>query len=310
MSYTVSELTFPSKDGLHNVYAEIYLPADGAVKGIIEIVHGMIDYTARYKNLVEYFTACGYAVAGHHHLGHGKTASTKEDFGFFASKDGVDFLVRDTHTMNRILRERYPDTPIYMLGHSMGSFVTRLYVNRYPYSIKGAIIHGTGGPNPLLPLGRTLARLIRRIYGEKHISSVLEKLSIGGYNSKFPKSEGENAWLTRELSQVENRSTDEFTSFKFTTSGYIDLFELLGKSNSKEWFKSYPEELPTLVISGEADPVGNFGKGPEYVYKQLLISGCSKVELKLYKDARHELFNETNRIEVFSDLLEWIEKIK
>ena len=72
MSYTVSELTFPSKDGLHNVYAEIYLPADGAVKGIIEIVHGMIDYTARYKNLGEYFTACGYAVAGHHHLGHGK----------------------------------------------------------------------------------------------------------------------------------------------------------------------------------------------------------------------------------------------
>lgn len=310
MNYTVSELTFPSKDGLHNIYAEIYLPTTEDIKGIIQIVHGMIDYTARYRNLISYFTARGYAVAGHHHLGHGKTANTKEDFGFFASCDGVDFLVRDTHTMNRILRERYPDTPIYMLGHSMGSFVARLYVKKYPYSIKGVMIHGTGGPNPLLPLGRTLAKIIRAFYGERHISRVLEKLSIGGYNSKFPKSDGENAWLTREVEQVSDRCTDEFTSFKFTSSGYIDLFKLLGESNSKEWFKNYPKDLPTLVVSGDADPVGNFGKGPEYVYKQLLISGCSHIELKLYPGARHELFNEKNREEVFSDLFEWIEKIK
>ena len=84
---------------------------------------------------------------------------------------------------------------------------------------------------------------------------------------------------------------------------------MLGASNSREWFTSYPKDLPTLIISGDMDPVGNYGKGPDYVYKQLLIAGCNKVEIKMYEGARHELFNETNREEVFADMLSWIKGV-
>lgn len=96
----------------------------------------------------------------------------------------------------------------------------------------------------------------------------------------------------------------------FTVSGYRDLFYMLGKSNSKRWYKEFPKALPTLVVSGECDPVGNYGKGPSFVYKRLMIAGCENLELKLYAGARHELFNEMNSDEIFRDLLTWLEARK
>ena len=129
-----------------------------------------------------------------------------------------------------------------------------------------------------------------------------------GYNSKFPKSEGKNAWLTRELSRVDCRDSDKKTNFTFTVSAYRDLFFAVGASNSKKWFSEYPTSLRTLIVSGDMDPVGNYGKGPTYVYKQLLVIGAEDIKLKLYEGARHELFNETCRDEVFSDTVQWLEE--
>ena len=300
------ELKFPSSDGIHSVYAEMYVPCDVKPKGIIQLVHGMVDYTGRYKEMAEYMCKEGYIFAGHHHLGHGRTVEDERDFGFFADKGGTELVVSDTYRMNELLRERFQGLPVVILGHSMGSFITRLYVRKYPHTVKGAIIHGTGGPNPLLPMGKLLARVKIALNGKRHRSKLLTSLSVGAYNKKFPKEEGPHAWLTRDLSTVEDRSTDPYTSFTFTASGYLDLFRMLGECNSKRWFREYPKNLPTLIISGECDPVGNFGKGPRYVYKQLCLAGQSEVTLKTYEGARHELFNETCRAEVFSYLAEWI----
>ena len=192
----------------------------------------------------------------------------------------------------------------------MGSFITRLYVERYPHSLKGVIIHGTAGRNPILPMGKALTSLVGFFRGNRYRSSFIEKLAFGGYNSKFPKEEGKNAWLTRETSLVEDRKTDKYTSFTFTVSGYKDLFSMLGSCNTDKWFSEYPKELPTLIVSGKMDPVGNYGKGPDFVHKHLLLAGCKSVDIKMYDGARHELFNETNREEVFSDILAWIKGIK
>ena len=134
-------------------------------------------------------------------------------------------------------------------------------------------------------------------------------MAFGSYNSRFPKEEGANAWLTRDVARVACRDTDEFTSFKFTVSGYIDLFNMLGLSNAKSWYKAYPKSLPTMIMSGDMDPVGNYGKGPRHVYKQLMINGADNVTLKTYEDARHELFNEFNSQQVYADILAWIEGI-
>ena len=309
MSYVLNEVRFPSSDGKNTIYAEIYAPQDGVVRGVVQLAHGMIDYTARYTRLAEFLTANGFVLAGNHHLGHGNSAATRDDLGHFADDGGYNYVIEDVHSMNSHLHTVYPTAPIILLGHSMGSFISRLYVEKYPSSVAGVIIHGTGGPNPLVCLGKALAGIIRRMYGPRHRSELINSMAFGSYNSKFPKEEGHNAWLTRDVERVKDRDTDVFTSFKFTVSSYIDLFSFLGDSNSAAWFKNYPKSLPTLIMSGDMDPVGNYGEGPRYIYKQLLINGASDVKLKTYEGARHELFNEFNADDVFADMLEWLEGV-
>lgn len=305
MSYTYKETSYPSCDGKNTVSARFYIP-EGEILGVIQISHGMIDHIGRYFRLAEYFCARGFVVAGGDHLGHGKSAPCPEDLGFFASRDGYEKLIDDVYGMNRLLREEYPDKPIILLGHSMGSFVARLYAVKYPDSIDGIIIHGTSGPNPLLPMGKAVIALTKLLRGERHRSKLVTALAFGSYNSHYPKSEGESAWLTRAVELVEDRKTDPYTTYIFTVSAFGDLFKLIGKCNEREWYRLYPKSLPTLVMSGEDDPVGNYGKGVMTVYRGLESAGLENLSLKLYPGARHELFNETNRAEVFADIQEWI----
>ena len=311
MNYNFSEISFPSKDGKNTVYACLYTPKFCTAKGIVQLVHGMVDYVERYEPLAEFLTGEGYIVAGNHHLGHGKTAAKPEDLGFFGEECSIDILQRDIHTMNRYLRDTFPALPLVIFGHSMGSFLTRLYIEKYPHSIKGAVIHGTSGPVGAVGMGKLLSNIMIRTKGPRHRSEMLKSIAFTGYNSRFPKSEGKSAWLTRDTEVLKAHDADELSTFTFTVSAYRDLFTMLGECNSKNWFDSYPKTLPTLIISGDADPVGKYGKGPAYVYKKLLIEGCEKVSLKMYEGARHELFLETNKEEVFSDILLWFnENIK
>ena len=306
MNYNFHEHRFPSSDGKNTIYAEIYTPKNATPRAVIQLAHGMIDYTARYTELASFLCENGFIFAGNHHLGHGKSAEKPEDFGYFADKGGYKHVIEDVRSMNKYLHKTYPALPVILLGHSMGSFIARLYAIEHPSTISGLVIHGTGGPNPLVGAGKLLAGLVRTFYGPRHVSALIENMAFGAYNKKFPKEEGHNAWLTRDLQKVAGRDTDEFTSFKFTVSGYSDLFTFLAKSNSKCWFKAYPKSLPTLIMSGDMDPVGNYGKGPRYVYKQLLINGADNVAIKTYEGARHELFTEINSDEVFRDLLSWV----
>ena len=309
MSYSFSEIKFQSADGKNTVNAEIYTPRGKNIRGVVQLSHGMLDYVGRYRNLAEYLTERGYVFAGNDHLGHGKTAASDEDFGYFAERDGVLSVLRDIHTMNKYLRGEFVGVPVILLGHSMGSFLSRLYVERHPHSIAGHIIHGTGGPNPLLPFGKALVRWKKIFHGERYRSKTLADLAFMGYNSHFDKSEGKNAWLTRDGATVSGRDADSMSNFTFTASAFGDLFKMVGDSNSKAWFASYPKTLPTFIMSGGDDPVGDFGRGPHHVYKQLMVSGVSNVRLKIYDGARHELFNEINREEVFADIVAFCEGV-
>ena len=307
-NYNYSEITFPSSDGIHTIHAQLYTPKNTTARGIVQLAHGMIDHVGRYEMLADYLTGEGYIFAGHCHLGHGKSAGSCEDLGFFASRDGITYLLKDMHAMNRILRNTFPALPLIVMGHSMGSFIARLYIEKYPHTAKGIIIHGTSGPNPLVGMGKALARVIKLLRGERHRSRVINKLAFGSYNKRFP-GEGENAWLTRDLDTVKNKGKDEFCAFKFTVSGYIDLFEMIDKCNRRVWFKEYPKEMPTLIMSGDCDPVGNYGRGVNTVYKRLLVDGAGDVTKLSYEGARHELFNETNRLDVYADMSKWLSKI-
>lgn len=306
MTENIREARFPSSDGVNSIHSEIFMPEKEPLC-IIQIVHGMVDHIERYRGFAEAMCAYGYIVAGCDHLGHGKTVKSSDDFGFFASKMGHSLVIEDTYRMNRRLKEEFPSLPIVMLGHSMGSFIARLYAEKHPDTIDALIIHGTSGPNPALPFGKVIIKILKAIKGERHRSKFVRSLAEGGYNRAFDASEGEGAWLTRDGKMVADRPFDARTNFTFTLSGYGDLFEMLTLCNKKAWYEGFDKELPTLVVSGDRDPVGNFGKGVRYVYDNLKKYGA-KAELKLYEGARHELFNETCREEVFSDLHEYIGK--
>ncbi len=308
MNYIHKEMTFPSSDGKNTIHAELFIPSDNNIRGVVQISHGMIDYIGRYVLLAEALTSAGFVLAGNDHLGHGSSVATPEDFGFFASKEGYRYVIDDLYAMNGILREEFPDKPVVLLGHSMGSFLARLYAAEYFDSIDGLIIHGTAGPNPALGPGMLVVKLLRAIKGERHRSRFVRSLAEGGYNKRFDPAEGQGAWLTREGSLVADRPNNPKTNFIFTLAGYEDLFNMLGACNDVAWFRQFPKNLHTLVISGEDDPVGDFGKGVRYVYDNLKKQD-KDVELKLYPGARHELFNETNRDEVFGDLIAWLEGI-
>lgn len=285
----------------------MFIP-EGQLRGVVAISHGMRDYIGRYKLLCEYLTSRGFAVAGNDHLGHGATSASSEDFGYFADKDGYKLVLADLLKMNAIIKEELSGVPIFLLGHSMGSFLARLYAELYPDTVDGVIIHGTGGKNPLLPLGKAIIALVELFFGKRHRSKLVTGIAFGSYNARFDKSEGEEAWLTREGALVADRKGNPYTDFIFTASGYRDLFNMIGLSNSRAHFRAYPKSLPTLVMSGADDPVGDFGKGVKFVYDSLKGEGVSDLTLKLYEGARHELFNETNREEVFSDIVEWLER--
>ncbi|MBE6536387.1 MAG: alpha/beta hydrolase [Ruminococcaceae bacterium] len=307
MNYELKKITFASADGKSTIKARIYVPTEKKIIGVVQLSHGMMDHVGRYEGLAEYLTGEGYVFAGNDHIGHGESAASDDDFGFFANKNGVGKILCDLHSMNEYLRKEFPAFKPILMGHSMGSFLSRLYVRKYPDTVSGHIIHGTGGPmGIILPFGKALVNTLMLFRGKKHRSKFVAKMSFMGYNSKFPEEEGENAWLTRELSLVNGEDRNKYTTFTFTLSAYRDLFRMVGWSNSKKWFKEYPKDIPTLVMSGDMDPVGSYGKGPTYVYGQLNKRGVTDVKLKLYEGARHELFNETCRKEVFDDMKAWL----
>lgn len=308
MNYLHKDLTFQSTDGKNTIHAELFIPSDKNIKGVVQISHGMVDHIGRYYLLAEALCDAGYVLAGHDHLGHGKSVSDPKDFGFFASNNGYKLVIDDIYVMNSLIRKEFPGVPVVLMGHSMGSFLARLYAIKYADSIDGLIVHGTAGPNPALIPGQMVVKLIKAFKGERHRSPFVRSLAEGGYNKSFDPAEGEGAWLTREGSLVADRPHDPRTNYIFTLSGYADLFNMLGECSAPAWFRQFPSDLPTLIVSGEADPVGDFGKGVKYVYDNLKAAGAD-VELKLYPGARHELFFETNRDEVFADLIKWIEGV-
>lgn len=308
MSFIHRDVTFPSSDGKNTIHAELFVPSDNNISAVVQISHGMMDYVGRYKGMAEAFCAKGIALCGHDHLGHGDSVKTPDDYGFFASKNGYNYVIDDVKGMNDLIRKEFPGVPVVLLGHSMGSFIARLYSVKYADSIDGLIIHGTAGPNPATGAGLLLVKLLRAVKGERHRSKFVCSLADGGYNKGFDPAEGDGAWLTRDPSMVADRVGNPKNDFIFTLAGYEDLFTFLGNCNDSQWFREFPMGLPTLIVSGESDPVGGFGKGVRYVYDNLKKNGAS-VQLKLYPEARHELFMETNRNEVFADLIAWIEGV-
>lgn len=293
--------TFQSADRIHNISYQIIIP-ETDVKGIIQISHGMCEYFGRYTDFAEYMADNGFIVCGNDHLGHGNSVRDNNELGYFSPENGWQNVVADLYTLTRIMKEEYNHIPYFLLGHSMGSFMARAYSILHSEYLDGAVFCGTGSGMPASDKIITVIETIKKVHGEYFRSDKVYQLAFGRYNKKIPDFQSKNDWISRDRTIIDKYNTDPKCMFNFTLNGYENLIKVLQYVSSNEWFTGYKKELPTLLIAGDADPVGDYGKGVYKVYRRLSENSCH-VNLKLYSGARHELLNETNRMEVYNDLL-------
>lgn len=304
------ELYFDSRDGKSKLHAVRYMPDNAAdIRCVVQIVHGMAEYIERYEEFAEFLTQKGCVVTGEDHMGHGKSVGKTGKYGYFCEQDPATVLVRDVHRLKKMTQALYPQVPYVIMGHSMGSFITRNYMFRYGTGISAAIIMGTGmQPPALLKVSKAVAGVQKVFCGAKHVSGLIDKLAFGAYNKRIEKPATPFDWLSRDAERVEKYIADPMCGFVFTVNGFSTLFELISRLNRQENLERIPKSLPVFMVSGDADPVGDYGRGVQKAYESLREAGLENITLKLYEGGRHELLNETNRAEVMQDVFRWLEE--
>lgn len=306
---TKQEFQYDSRDGKSKIYACKWIP-DGEVRAIFQIIHGMAEHIARYEEFAIYLCEKGYLVVGEDHLGHGRTAELNgAQKGYICEKHMDTVMVRDVHRLKKIIQQEYPGVPIFILGHSMGSFIMRNYMYRYGTGIDGAIVMGTGHqPRGLLRVSRGLAAIQGFILGDDHVSSFINKLAFGAYNKRIKPLKTPFDWLSRDDTKVRKYMEDPYCGFTFAVNGFKALFKLIWKLTDDENLEQMPLDLPVLMVSGEEDPVGNYGAAVKQVYESYVSLGMKDVTLRLYRDDRHEILNELDRETVYEDIYKWTEE--
>ncbi len=290
------------------IHGFFYAPVVKAnAKAIFQIAHGMAEHKERYEEFATFLAENGYAVFVHDHLGHGESVEDDKYLGYFGDEDGWMNLVEDCFTITKYAREVFTNKPVVLLGHSMGSFVARAYSQMHDMTLDAAIFCGTSGSNPAAGIAIKLANAIAKSKGNLHRSELINSLAFGTYNKKIKPKNTDFDWLTSDMELVDKYVADKYCGFLFTACGYRDLFSVLKYVSSKNWYKSIRKTLPILLISGDADPVGEYGSGVKQVAAELKKTGHDSVDLKLYKNMRHEILNEIDRAQVMNDILLWLD---
>ncbi len=299
---------FKSSNGVNNIAYYILRPDEEKVRGIVQISHGMCEYFSRYTDFARFLCANGFIVCGHDHLGHGATANASKDFGYFCRKDGDICLVEDMYNLTKIMRERFgEELPYFLLGHSMGSIITRVYLTKYGNNITGALLTGTFGGSTFYPMLLQLITTNIRAKGSSYRSEFINNLVFTSFNKAFKTYQSTLDWLTRDKDIISLYEKDEKCNFIFTLSGFHDLINLIINANTKKTFCETPKDLPIFFLSGDLDPMGNFGKAVKNVFDAYQKSGNKNVTFKLYRDCRHEVLNELCRYEAYNDILGFID---
>ena len=308
MDFIRSEHYFTSSNKVDRIAYYIYTPKEGKAKALVQICHGMCEYAARYEHFIEHLCRNGYAVIIHDQLGHGNSAAEDADLGYFALEDGWIYLIKDMRHVQIIGRQMFGKIPMYVIGHSMGSLVTRCLLARYSSDFDGAVILGTVGTHPAVYAGIIMADKEIMLHGVKSRSRKINRLLFGMSNARIPDRRTEFDWLTRDDRVVAEYCGDKRCNFIFTASAFRDLFMLLMYCSSRSWFGKVRKGLPMLIMSGTDDPIGSYGKGVMQFYRRLDAHGFEDVRLKLWDGCRHELLNELNRLEVYDDITKWLDE--
>lgn len=308
MAVRTEESRYPAANGKDAIAAQVWYDDGAQPRWILQIVHGMCEYMGRYNDFAEFMARHGAVVCGNDHAGHGRSKGA-DGYGHFAARDGDKNLVTDVRTLNRAVCGRWPGLPVVMFGHSMGSFICRQYITQFGEELAGIVLSGTAGDNPASGAALFLAKAVRLLRGGKYRSPFLSKMAFGSYNDRYPEKRTQYDWISRDPAVVDRYAADEACTYQFTVGAYIDLLRLMRSIEGDRWARRVPADRPYLVLAGSMDPVGNYAKGVGEVCGRLKNAGVKDLTLKIYDGAHHEVLNETNRAEVYDDILAWTERV-
>ena len=327
-------IRYPSADGTSTIRALLWepddppaAPADGdstsasaAVadpapapaprpRAVVQIVHGMAEHVERYTKFAAYLVDHGFVACAEDHVGHGKSVSSPEDLGHIPLKAGEDILMDDVHALRRQVMERYEGVPYVLFGHSMGSYMARVYLTRHPEGVEAAIICGTGQTSPVLcGLGRALIQIIRLFKGERYRSKLVDSMSTGSYLKGIENPRTSVDWICTDPAVCDAYVADPLAGEMFTLGGYNTLMKFVQHSQKAKLTARIPKSLPMFFIAGSEDPVGECGKGVDRAVEQYREAGIEVVDEKIYEGYRHEVLNEPIGPEVMDDIDRWLQE--
>ena len=305
MSVTKNECVFTSVVGDAQIHVVSWKP-EGTPKAVFQFSHGMAEYIDRYDGMARYLAEHGYAVYGNDHLGHGQSVNDKYPLGYFGKDNECGrVFVEDLKRVTDLIKVENPGKKIVLFGHSMGSFLARLYLAKYSDQVDAAIICGTAGPNPAIGPALAMTKVLSGTSSKKD-GKLMNSMAFGTYNKTTSKRTAFD-WLSYNEENVDTYIADPLCGFLFSNQGFRDLITMNNVMCKKEAFEGCRNDIPLLLVAGEDDPVGAYGKGVQQTVESYKNSGHTNVECKMY-NSRHEIHNEKNPEGFYDDLIAFAEK--
>lgn len=274
--------------------------------GVVQVVHGMAEHGERYRRFAAALTAQGFAVYAQDLPGHGRTAENIAALGHIAEHGSWARLLSAVHGVRAHIEQEHPGLPLFLFGHSMGSFIAQHHLIEHGAGLKGAVLSATSGTlGPLRMLGLAINRAQIRLFGPGHHSALTETLTFKAFNKTFAPNRTPSDWLSRDPAEVDAYVADPYCGHRCSASTWAGLLSAGGALLDPARLARIPKALPVLLIAGSADPVCDGGRGTHLLAEHYRKAGLSNVTTLVYEGARHELLNETCREAVTADVLDW-----
>lgn len=279
-------------------------------RAVIHIAHGLAEHAGRYARTAKSLNSYGYVVYAHDMRGHGQTAKSQDELGFFAEANGWNRVVLDVAEMMQAEAREHAALPLILLGHSLGSYLAQQVIYEHPHLLTAAILSApNGSPSLLAKAGRVIARVERLRLGKRGRSHLINALTFGKFNERFAPVATPFDWLSRDASEVKLYFNDARCGFISTTQLWVDFLDGIAALSQPAHKRLIPSTLPIYILAGSHDPVCENGKGAAALAQEYKTAGLTDVTCKLYPEGRHELLNEINRHEVVSDLVQWLVRV-
>ena len=303
----LTEFTFLSSDGKTQLHAMQWLPVE-TPRAVLQISHGVAEHIGRYDGFARYLNEQGLAVVGHDHLGHGGSLPEGGTPVYFGDGTPWETVVADIQLLHEQLRREFPGVPLCLMGHSMGSFLARSYLIRYPGTLRAAIIMGTGWqPQAKLAGGRAVAEVVCAAQGPSSASKLVNDLAFGGYNKAFAPNRTGYDWLSADSENVDRYIADPLCGADATVGLFRQMLHGLRFNQRQSNLRRMDADTPVLFVAGDKDPVGSCGKGVIQSHEAFRAAGVRDCTLKLYPGLRHEILNEKpQRDQITNDIETWL----